>query len=293
MPPDAPPPTTAVESTFSDAEGVEIHTWRWDAPRPRAIIELLHGLGEYATRYEPLARDLVAAGYTVRALDYRGHGATGLGQWGGDASKLGRLGPGGVRATIAGIRSFTADVRAEHGAVPLVLLGHSMGSLFAQMLLNDDATPWDAAVLSGTAYRTFRHMNSGDLNKPFRVPGGTGAEWLSRDPGVAAAFARDPLTFDARTLQLWGLIDAMRLLGTPRRLAKDLPLLIQVGTADTLGGPRSARLLAEAYRTRGGLTDVTLDLYEGARHEVYNETNRAEVIADLVAWLAAHLAAPA
>lgn len=280
----------AVESTFLDAEGVEIHTWRWDAERPRAVVELLHGLGEHANRYEPFARDLVAAGCTVRALDYRGHGATGMGQW-GDVSRLGRLGPGGVRATLAGIRRFTDDVRAEHGALPLVLLGHSMGSLFAQMLLNRDARPWDGAVLSGTAYRTFRHMNSGDLNKPFRVPGGTGAEWLSRDPAVAQRFRDDPLTFDARTIQLYGLVDAMRLLGTPRRLARDLPLLIQIGSDDTLGGPRSATLLAEAYRTRGGLTDVTLDVYEGARHEVYNETNRDEVIGDLVAWLEQHVGA--
>lgn len=284
------PATTATEATFTDAEGVEIHTWRWDADRPRGVVELLHGLGEYATRYEPLARDLTAAGYTVRALDYRGHGATGMAQWGGDVTKLGRLGPGGVRATIAGIRRFTDDVRAEHGGLPLVLLGHSMGSLFAQMLLGLDATPWDGAVLSGTAYRTFRHMNSGDLNKPFRVPGGTGAEWLSRDPAVAAAFAADPLTFEARTIQLYGLIDALRLLGTPRRLDRDLPLLIQIGSDDTLGGPRSAALLADAYRRRGGLTDVTLEVYEGARHEVYNEINRDEVIADLVAWLDAHVA---
>jgi len=277
--------TTAREATFTDAEGVEIHTWRWDAEHPRGVVELLHGLGEYATRYEPLARDLVAAGWTVRALDYRGHGATGMAQWHGDVAKLGHLGPGGVRATLAGIRRFTDDVRAEHGALPLVLLGHSMGSLFAQMLLNRDATPWDGVVLSGTAYRTLRHMNSGDLNKPFRVPGGTGAEWLSRDPAVAGAFVADPLTFDARTIQLYGLLDALRLLGTPRRLAKDLPLLIQIGSDDTLGGPRSATLLAEAYRGRGGLTDVTLDIYPGARHEVYNETDRAEVVADLVAWL--------
>jgi alpha-beta hydrolase superfamily lysophospholipase len=285
--------TTAVEGTFTDAEGVAIHTWSWHAERPRAIVELLHGLGEYATRYEPFARDLVAAGYSVRALDYRGHGATGMEQWHGDASKLGHLGPGGVRATVAGIRRFADAIRDEHAGVPLVLLGHSMGSLFAQILLNQDATPWDAAVLSGTAYRTFRHMNSGDLNKPFRVAGGTGAEWLSRDPAVAQRFVSDPLTFEARTLQLYGLADSMRLLGTPRHLARVLPLLIQIGSADTLGGRRSAELLAAAYRARGGLTDVTLDVYEGARHEVYNETNRDEVIGDLVAWLTERTAARA
>jgi alpha-beta hydrolase superfamily lysophospholipase len=134
-------------------------------------------------------------------------------------------------------------------------------------------------------------MNSGDLNKRFRVAGGTGAEWLSRDPAVAAAFATDPLTFEARTLQLYGVADSLRLLGTPRHLARDLPLLIQVGSDDTLGGRRSAELLANAYRTRGGLTDVTLEVYEGARHEVYNETNRDEVIADLVSWMRQHVAA--
>jgi alpha-beta hydrolase superfamily lysophospholipase len=274
-----------IEATFRDAEGVEIHTYRWDASQPTAVVELLHGLGEYALRYEPFARDLVAAGYTVRALDYRGHGATGLGQWGGDATRLGRLGPGGLRAAIAGIRRFTASIHEEHGELPVVLLGHSMGSLLAQKMLNVDASPWAGAVLSGTAYRTIRHMNSGDLNKRFRTTGTTGAEWLSRDPEVARAFAADPLTFDAKTTSLFGIPDSLRLLGRPRRLAVDLPLLIQIGSEDSLGGPRSARLLAEAYRTRGGLTDVTLEIYDGARHELYNETNRSEVIASLVTWL--------
>jgi alpha-beta hydrolase superfamily lysophospholipase len=292
MPEQQPSGSTAHESTFTDAEGVEIHTYRWDADRPRGVIELLHGLGEYATRYEPLARDLVAAGWTVRALDYRGHGATGMGQWGGDAAKLGRLGPGGVRATLAGIRRFTNELRAEHAGLPLVLLGHSMGSLFAQKLLQEDATPWDGVVLSGTAYRTFRHMNSGDLNKPFHRPGGTGAEWLSRDPGVAVAFGADPLTFDAKTIKLYGLLDALRLLGTPRAMTHDLPMLIQIGSDDTLGGPRSIERLAAAYRDRAHLTDVVVKIYDGARHEVYNEINRVQIVADLVDWLNAHITTP-
>ena len=93
----------------------------------------------------------------------------------------------------------------------------------------------------------------------------------------------------ATTMKLFGLADSLRLLGTPKPLATDPPMLIQVGQDDTLGGPRSVEKLARAYRERGGLHDVEVKVYPGARHEVYNETNRAEVRADLIAWLDAHV----
>lgn len=278
---------------YLDAEGVTIHYYVWRSGTPKAIVHLVHGLGEYATRYEEFAQRLVAAGYAVYAGDLRGHGQTGLQQWGGDHGKLGKLGPGGVRATIAGIRQLSKIARDEHPHLPQVLLGHSLGSIFAQMILNQDggrgAADYDAAVLSGTPYRTLRHMNSGALNKRFAHLGSTGAEWLSRDPAVAPAFVADPLTFDAQAAKLFGIVDGLRLLGTPVKLAKDIPLLIQIGSEDALGGPRSVELLAAAYRAKGGLMDVTVDIYEGARHEVYNETNRVEVIAELVTWLDAHV----
>lgn len=281
------PTSSAARGDYSyvDAEGVTIHYYVWRSGTPKAIVHLVHGLGEYATRYEPFAQDLVRAGYAVYAGDLRGHGQTGVRQYGGDLSKLGRLGPGGVRATIAGVVQLSGISRAEHPHLPLVLLGHSLGSIFAQIILNEHAADYDAAVLSGTPYRTLLHMNSGPLNKRFRHLGSTGAEWLSRDPAVAPAFVADPLTFDAQAAKLFGIVDGLRLLGRPSRLAKNLPLLIQIGSEDPLGGPRSVQLLAEAYRTRGGLTDVTVDTYPGARHEVYNEINRDEVIADLTSWL--------
>lgn len=271
------------EFTFPDEQGIDIHYSVWRAPQPKAVVQLVHGIGEYANRYEEFAQALVAAGYTVAASDLRGHGRTGLAQYDGDTTRLGRLGEGGVRATIAGVRRLSAILRDEHPGIPLVLLGHSLGSIFAQMILNARAPEYDAVVLSGTPYRTLLHMNSGDLAKRHR--GATGYEWLSRDPAVAEAFARDPHTFDAKVRQLFGLVDSARLLGRPKRLARDIPILIQIGSEDTLGGPRSVELLARAYRRRGRATDVEVKVYEGARHEVYNETNRDEVIADLVAWL--------
>jgi alpha-beta hydrolase superfamily lysophospholipase len=283
-----PDTTASTEHTFVDAEGVTIHYHVWKPASPKAVVLIVHGIGEYATRYKALAQSLVGAGYAAYGIDYRGHGSTGVHQYDGDLSKLGRPGPGGIRAAIRGIRQLHDIVRADHPGVPLVLLGHSMGSLFGQRMLNE-GDDYDAVVLSGTAYRTLRHMNSGDLAKRHRVPGGNGHEWLSRDPAVAEAFKDDPLTFDAKVAKLFGIADGLRLLGRPRKLARDIPMLIMIGSDDPLGGPRSVELLAKAYRERGGLTDVTVTVYPDGRHEMFNELNQAEVRADVVAWLGAHL----
>ncbi|MES1169472.1 MAG: alpha/beta hydrolase, partial [Leifsonia sp.] len=113
-----------IEKTFVDAEGVTIHYHVWKSGTPKAVVMLVHGIGEYATRYEALAQALVDAGYAVYGIDYRGHGATGVEQYGGDLSKLGRLGPGGVRAAIRGILTLRDIAHDEHPTVPVVLLAH-------------------------------------------------------------------------------------------------------------------------------------------------------------------------
>jgi alpha-beta hydrolase superfamily lysophospholipase len=276
--------------SFIDDEGVVIETVEWPVDAPRAVVQISHGIGEHSGRYAALAADLNRAGFTVVADDHRGHGRTGMRQWGGDPAKLGRLGPGGLRATVAAIGRFTGLTRERFPGLPLVLVAHSWGSLMAQIALNDRPDAVDGLVLSGTAYRLPGWMDAGDLNRRHAQPGGTGAEWLSRDPAVAQAWVADPLTFPADTMRLLGVRDSLRLLGRPaRRLPVDLPVLIQVGSDDTLGAGRSAERLARAYRRRAGLTDVRVVVYDGARHEVYNETNRDEVVADLVAWIEGHV----
>lgn len=280
--------------TFTDAYGVEITYYAWPVPNARAVVQLAHGVGEHAGRYADLAAALNAAGYTVYADDHRGHGQTGLGQHGGDASKIGRLGPGGMRAAVAGVHQLSGVIRTEQPGLPLVLLGHSWGSFMVQMILNQYPADYDAIVLSGTAYRWPGYLDGGDLNRKHRHLGTTGVEWLSRDPAVADAFIADPLTTTTPLARLFGLREAARIFGRPAPgLPADLPMLIQVGGDDTVGGERSARMLEKAYTRRSGLRDVRLIVYPGARHEVFNETNRDEVIADLVAWLGEHFPPPA
>lgn len=274
------------DSSFTDAHGVEIVYSTWRAGKPKGIVQIAHGVGEHSLRYEPLAQDLVRAGWTVVANDHRGHGRTGLAQWDGGHARLGRLGPGGLRAAIAAVEQLTALAREDTPDVPLVLLGHSWGSLMAQRIVNTSSARYDGIVLSATAYRLPGWMNSGDLNARFAGSGPTKYEWISRDRAVIDAIGLDPLAVEADVIKLFGLPDTLRLLGVPRRgIPHDLPMLLQVGSDDTLGGPRSVERLARAYRTRGKLSDVEVRVYEGARREVYNETNRDEVVGDLLGWL--------
>lgn len=278
---------------FIDAHGVaivyDIH--RANGPT-RGVVQLLHGVGEHAGRYSALIESLTADGYTVYADDHRGHGRTGMKQHGGDASKLGRLGPGGLRATVAALWQFTEIIAAENPGTPLILLGHSWGSFMSQMLVDGHSDAYDAVILSGTALRWPGSLNSGDLNAPWKIAGASGLEWLSSDEEVAAAFSADPLTTNQPLLKLFGPADTLRLIGKPAKdLAHDVPLLIMVGRDDTVGGSVSAHRLAHAYRTRSGLTDVTTLIYPEMRHEIFNEVGQDDVRADLLAWLGQRFAA--
>ncbi len=272
---------------FTDAHGIaivyDVHPAKTE---PRAVVQLLHGVGEHAGRYAALVEALTADGYTVYADDRRGHGRTGMGHHAGDATKLGTLGPGGLRAAVAGVWDFTELIRGENPGLPLIILGHSWGSFITQMLVNDHPEAYDAVVLSGSALRWPGSLNSKPLNAPWHGPDAMGTEWLASDLSVGRAFLEDPLTTDVPLAKLFGPIDTLRLIGKPRRnLGVDIPILLMVGRDDTVGGPVSVHKLADAYRTRSGLTDVTTLVYPGARHEIFNDVSQADVRADLLAWL--------
>lgn len=273
--------------TFTDAHGVRIHYESWRVPDATAVVQLAHGIGEYIGRYGELVEALNAAGYSVWADDHRGHGQTGFEQHGGDLDRMGRPGPGGMRAAIDGLERFGEVIRdAEGGDVPLVMLAHSWGSFMAQHVVNRHPHRYDGLVLTGTAWLQLGWANLGDLNKEFARPGGTPVEWLSRDPEVPKAFMADPYTTERTLQQLFGWPQSLSLIRRPsKRIPSELPLLIMVGSDDPVAGERSARALLKDYIKRAHLVDATLVVYEGARHELFNEINREEVRADLIRWL--------
>ena len=288
--------TLPLVRTMTDSHGVEITFYEWPVANPKAIVQLAHGLGEHARRYDHVAEALNKAGYGVYADDHRGHGVTGSNMRAkGLIKQQGNLGPGGMPATFAAVRQLSHLIRGEHPTQKLVLLGHSWGSMIVQRLLNKFADEYDLAVLTGSTLLLPGILPSGGFNKKYEaadkkagVESG-GGQWLSRDRAVGIKFGQDPLNFPDTALQVFGVQNTLALLGTPaRRFPHDLPVLLMAGSEDVIGGEKGNVMLLNAYK-RVGLTDLELIVYEGARHEVFNETNKDEVIADLVEWIDARL----
>lgn len=267
---------------YAGADGAQITAYRWasDAVEPRAIIQLAHGAGEHAGRYlEPLTQ-IIQAGFIVYSADHRGHGAT------AGPDSLGDFGPGGPAAAVDDMAVLSRRIRAEHPNLPLVLFGHSMGAMFAQAYLLTDSALIDALVLSGTAAPGPRLP--GGPNAAYANPR-TDYDWLSRDEAEVDRYIADPLCgirFTPASMEGLGALRETITSGAGlEAVRKDLPIYVFVGDEDPIN-VKLARItpLIDGYRA-AGLNDVTLKVYPGGRHEMLNETNRAEVVADLLAWL--------
>lgn len=277
-----------IQRSFKDDFGVEIVFYEWPVADPKAIIQIAHGLGEHARRYDQMAAALNRAGFSVYADDHRGHGQTGLLQVASkQTKKLGNLGPGGMDAAYKQVADFSNLIKKENPGKKIVLIGHSWGSFIAQKIINKKSDIYDAVVLSGSALTMPGYLATGDFNKVWKkLPGSTGYEWLSRDVEVQKKFVADPLTFLAAAMQVLGVKNSLKMLGKPSKTVRsELPILVQVGEADPIGGEYSNKALVEAYRKNSGIQDIELFVYHEARHEIYNELNKDEVIQDLIDWI--------
>ena len=178
--------------TFTGADGADIAGFRWvdNTITPRAVLQVAHGMGEHARRYRAPLEPLIAAGWAVYADDHRGHGLTASGP-----EALGDFGDNGAELVIADLHSLTSLARAEHPDLPIVLLGHSLGSFFAQAYVFDHSKAIDGLVLSGTAAfgdRTGPVRRLDEIALDGETPR-TAFDWLSRDPAEVDAYIADPL----------------------------------------------------------------------------------------------------
>jgi alpha-beta hydrolase superfamily lysophospholipase len=286
----------ATEPTRIDlpsAHGQTVAVFRWlPAGDPRGVVQLTHGMGEHVLRYGHLAEVLTDAGFLVQGQDHRGHGATAR----ANGTEPGSLGPGGWDELVADVGRLVERGREDAPGVPLILLGHSMGSFAVQQYLLDHSEDVDAAVLTGTtlldmiegAIDTSKPVDLSAFNAPF-APARTDYDWLSRDDAQVDAYVADPWCgFGLDSTAGTEMLAAGRAVADPQRLAamrQDLPVYIAVGEHDPVGGPVVvAQALADRYR-EAGLKDVTFRVWPGARHEILNETNRDEVEGELLTWI--------
>ena len=289
------------ERTFTDVHGVDVFTRWWPIDRPRGVVLIAHGAAEHSGRYDRFARALNAAGLAAAALDHRGHGRTG-------SPVPGRaiMGAGGGEAVIDDLHELRAMAQAEFGAdVPVFVFGHSMGSLITLAYLTRHAEGLSGGVLCGFPTSVDDAPNLapllqgidpairdepagellGDNNAPFE-PARTPSDWLSRDADEVDRFIDDPMSGDGNPLTFGYLADLFDVVAPAREHlgAISCPLLVIAGDSDPAAAMGAhAAALADSLRANGAAVDLTL--YEGARHELLNETNRDEVTADVIAWL--------
>jgi alpha-beta hydrolase superfamily lysophospholipase len=300
-------------SQFAASDGINLHVYRSlpdDGVPIRGIVHISHGMAEHAGRYGRVAQALTEKGFAVYANDHRGHGQTArtVADRGYFASA------GGFNRVVQDLAELIRSEKQAHPRAPLTLFGHSMGSLLAQEVMIRHGSELHAAVLSGSNGRPGFLATAGRLlsrierlrlgergrssllkglsfdawNKQF-APNRTPFDWLSRDSVEVDRYAADPLCGFNVTTTLWiDVLDGVAAISQPARKGKiprDLPLFLFSGMQDPVGeNGQGVRRLAEEL-TAAGLRSVSVKLYEKARHELLNETNRDEVIRDLLAWL--------
>jgi alpha-beta hydrolase superfamily lysophospholipase len=277
------------EFIFPAADGTPIAGYRWTSDAPiRGVLQVAHGMGEHALRYREPLIPIIESGIVVYANDHRGHGRTAPGK-----DQFGDFGSGGFAALPEDMAALTAFARRENPGKKPVLLGHSMGSFALQLYLLDHSGEIDGAILSGSAAL--------DLLAAAGPPAGleafnaaienprTAFDWLSRDPAEVDKYLADPLCgFSANESSMQSMFGALMRTMDPAALKSirpDLPIHLVAGDKDPVNGNLTFLApLADRYRA-AGVTDVTTKFYEGGRHEMLNETNRGEVVANLARWI--------
>jgi alpha-beta hydrolase superfamily lysophospholipase len=290
------------------ADETPLYTHLWAAEAPKGVVMLSHGMAEHAGRYARLGEALNLAGYSLHAIDQRGHGRS------AEHGDLGHYADhGGWGKVIGDLQTLNRHIREREPGQPIFLLGHSMGSYIATAYLLQHSDSVRGAVLSGCNYQPvalyrlarliarFERWRQGPLgrsaliefisfgafNKAFK-PNRTPFDWLSRDAREVDKYLADPLCGFRCSNQLWldllGGLEEITPVENLARIAPQLPLLIIGGERDPVSQGRRLRDLAAAM-TRAGLRDVQQQIYPEARHEVFNETNRDEVFRNLIAWL--------
>lgn len=266
--------------TVTDPDGVTIYVYRWrPTGTPRGVVHVAHGMGEHARRYDRVAEALLGAGFAVYADDHRASGRTGA-----EGPGLGNLGPRGMAGALDALHTVTAFAADQEPGVPVILLGHSWGSMLAQREADRWGSELAGLVLSGSTLMVPEYLGvlGGDPNAPFE-PSATPYDWLSRDAAEVRKYIDDPWSGFEVAFEVPLLLE---LAGAPQpSVPLELPVLVLNGSQDAVGGfSGGGAALVKAYAELG-LTDVTYLGYEGGRHELFNETNRDVVLADLVAWL--------
>ncbi len=303
--------------TMSDNNIVVLHHWLPD-DEIKAVVLLSHGMVEHATRYEDLASHLTKKGYALYAEDHRGHGETGLLAQENGTGQLAYLADkDGFFRVVDDIHEEALLLRKRYPGKKLYLLGHSFGSFVTQCFIEKYGNCLDGVIICGSAgprlavtgFAKFiatlsnffcgkKHTSKfidrlafGSYNKRIDDKFSSFA-WLSRSKENVEKYVADPLCGMVCTSGFFcDLFTGLCWIHKKNHMAQvpeNLPVFFIAGKEDPVGDyGKTVTNLFNIY-TDNGVKDVKLKLYDGARHELFNETNKDEVIVDVLSWLESH-----
>ena len=296
---------------YFDSKGAgQIHACRWTPEGgPVAIVQIIHGIAEFAQRYDGFAEYLNSLGYLVVAEDHMGHGQSVSG-----GSVQGYFHGGWFRA-VADSYELLTITRREFPNLPYVLFGHSMGSFMARTILcKYPDSGISAAVICGTGWQPrqmlpvairicelvckrvgeqnpsemLQNLIFGSYNKKVEHPR-TAYDWLSRDAKVVDAYIAHPLCgFTASSGLLRDMLKGISYIEDPASLSqmqKALPVLFIAGGDDPVGSYGKGVIRTAEEFQKVGMQDVSRKIYPLGRHEILNEINRQEVWHDVSDWI--------
>ena len=276
------------ESKFEGNNGINFYIRGWDPTnnRPKALLSLIHGLGEHTGRYLHVGKSMTDAGYALVGFDLRGHGKSG-GARGHFPS---------LNAVMQDIRQFSKFLVQRYPDIPHFLYGHSLGGLLSLAYALQYPAGLNGVIVTGSALRSSLQEQKnkitmvnllGSVLPSITVPSGLDAGTISRDTDVVQKYINDPLVHDKTSLGLGKA--ALKAIDQCFTHAKEFapPLLIMHGSADKLTYPSGsedfAKLAIEANK------DVTLKSWDGLYHEIHNEPEKAEVFKVMIEWIEKHL----
>jgi alpha-beta hydrolase superfamily lysophospholipase len=278
------PETAAIEGTFKGVGGIDIFTRSWRPAKPRAVVVIAHGFNSHSGQYFWVAQQLLAAGYSVYALDHRGRGKSG-----GERFFVEKFAD-----YVDDLSTFIGMVKSQEPGLPVFLLGHSAGGVVSCLYAIEHQSGLAGLICESFAFQVPAPDFALSLLKgvshiaPHAHVLKLKNEDFSRDPKIVQAMNADPL-IAGESQPAETVAEMVR---ADERLKKEfpritLPLLILHGTQDKATRPSGSQF----FHDTAGSKDKTLKLYDGAFHDLLNDIDRQKVLADIVGWINARLPA--
>lgn len=272
------------EWIWKSTDGLEMYAQSWRPEEtPRAVVCLVHGLGEYSGRYTHVGRAFTDAGFALVAFDLRGHGKSG-GQRGHFPS---------LDLLMDDIHQLIHQGNEKFPGLPVFLYGHSLGGLLVLNYATYDEHSLSGVIATGAGLRSpvleqkakiALSKVLGSLLPAVTIPTGLDANGISRNPEVVRTYKNDPLVHDVATLSAArvGVSAVDRAFSHAGEFST--PLLLMHGTADPVTYSRGSQEFAALVPE-----NCTLKLWEGLYHEIHNEPEHDEVLAFMIKWLNSQL----